>query len=248
MQNLAQQKQPIVNGSINPTLSLAEMQAFDAETKVRLLWNMQVEMESGYSHSSKIDHRVYIGIPKRYEYQELKEMDEAQLNTALEVSQNILAKHRSNLIAKTVQLHREMGAQIYEAQKRLGFKAEIEMSLAKLEGYLGAIGHWNDCNPNNICPVLCEIDANCPRVDYGVNNPNTGSEKHTWSTTGEYVFLTVDYISETEKEKWIAFFNSFVLPKQDRMKADSLRYICEQYEAGYITEPRYEFKIVIWWD
>ena len=241
-------KEPFTNGSINPSLTISEMVEFDDETKRKFLYQMilNVGKNSAFNRQD-IDPDIYQ--PLFFDEQKyrngIKEIPASELNEELCRFDLDVYVHLQKLRAQTYEKHFEQGKEINRVQKELGFAGELKMSLGKLCGYITAVGKWNDFDPEYIIPILHEMDADCPRQDYGVNNINSGRKHHTWSIKNDYIFLNTEYIGGKQRiDTWVNWMNKAIHKYRHGLHVDSMRIDGEEY-----NDPIAAYKhLVMWWD
>lgn len=234
-------KEPIVNGSINKTLTVEEAKQFDYETKKRMCWYFVVGIN--YHHSfNDVNDAVFFQTNELPTYEDIKSCSENEIDEVLEYLMDIYnhkyqalkTSNRENGIAK--------GREIRKQQSLLGFGGFLKMDYTRLIGYVLEEGGWNEKEPQAVCDMIEKLEEAAPRMNYGVNNPNTGGKKHYWTTTGEYITLCYDYVSEKEMEEIMKFYNLFEVLARN-CNADSIR--------NEITEhPHKHFgiELIMWWD
>lgn len=232
----------IVNGSLNKHLTFDQMLILPIEEKRTVLNYLQSQMNYD-EYSPDLAKETYYVIESLYSYNEVQSMMEGELNNA--ISECITAIENRNKKRKidSIKLWREQGAKILRAQTDLGFTGELYMELPKLDGYIHAVGQWNDFYPEKIMPFLYRIDEICPRVDYGINNPNTGSKMHKWAVKDDYIYLVVDFCTNDVAEKWEKFFRTEVLTGKSQIMCDSIRFELQPHQNDYCG-----FYISFWWD
>lgn len=231
----------IVNGSLNKHLTLDHMLELSIEEKRTVLNYLQSQM-SYDEYNQDFAKETYYVIESLYSYNEVQSMTDG-LNEAIRTCLEAIENRKTKRMIDTKRLWREQGAEILKAQQKLGFTGELYMELPKLDGYIHAIGQWNDFYPEKIMPFLYHIDKICPRVDYGINNPNTGNKLHKWAVKNDYIYLVVDFCTNDVAEKWEKFFRTEVLTGKSRIMCDSIRFEPQPYQNDYCG-----FYISFWWD
>lgn len=230
--------QPIVNGSFNHELSNEEMLSFDFETKKSLAWRLIVALN--YAHSYRdISHKVFTEVPTVYTHDMITEatVDDILVNARTQFQQ----RHKQ-LLTLTSNLYYQQGKQIYEAQKELGFGGFLKMDAMKLVGYIHATGSWNDFNHIEVADGVRELDRLCPTF-YMRNNPNNGLKKHQWTTCGDYITMTFDYLGKEDREQYLQFYKDHFQPMGKKLKADSVRYELNELDYGACS-----MELIMWWD
>lgn len=235
--------QPIINGSANPRLTYDEFKSLDFEAKRRYLWYMLVSMEFANSFP-EVDHRVFEHSPikGKFTYNDLTEENVDELFN--EIRREHVA-HTNRLLNKTANLHFEHGKKIHEAQKEYGFGGVMELTMNKMQGYIKAIGSWNDYSASDVSAAVAKLHALAPRIDYGVNNPNTGGLLHKWKSvhSGEYLMMEFDFINAKDLERVKEFYKEHWQPKGRAIKADSIRFEEVDHQNGY-----FGIELIMWWD
>ena len=233
--------QPIVNGSANPNLTPELFNDLDFPAKRQVIWSIMVSM--GFAHSfSEVDPRCFEKPDKKFEYSSITEENANELFVTVRETFNA---HHNRMKAKTANLHYELGAKIYAAQKELGFGGMLELDKNRLKGYISACGNWNDFNASNVGAAIGRMHELAPRRDYGPNNPNTGSIMHTLKTLHgcEYIILNYDYVSADDVVRIQSFYKNHWEPKGKSIKADSVRIEVSDHGHGY-----YGVELIWWWD
>lgn len=241
-QNLVNGKQPIVNGSFNHTLTLEEMLQFDYESKKSMVWNIIVSGDSGFNFRD-VAHEIFTPIVKKYTHDMITEENIDELLTTVRTQYD---NHHRQLLSLTADFYFKQGKEIALAQRKLGFGGFIKMDYRKLIGYLAEIGSWNDFNWPTVTEGIRTLEKFAPRMNYGLNNPNTGNKKHSWETTGEYVVMKFDYLSEQEVEEVQEFYKNHWVVTGNTIKADSVRIEIEV--AGDVRHKKSSATLVFWWD
>jgi hypothetical protein len=234
--------QPIINGSFNPRLTHDQFKGLDRETKIGFLWRVLVSME--FSHSLRdVDQEVFKKGEKICDYDHLQKED-TDLDELFHQIKSAYDKHQSVMQTETNQRRYILGQKFWHAQSECGMGGMIETDYARAQGYISAIGNWNDFNVTKVNSAISRVEDKCPRVDYGANNPNTGIKMHKWKVThrGEYVILSFDFVNEKAKERIEKFFPTFESIGKSA-KADSIRIEIEEHGNGY-----YGVELYWWWD
>lgn len=224
------------------------MHEFDVPTKKTLInYIISSVGEYGLVHAEGIDSDVYkpLYTEANYSRKDIEELPAEHLDDALNKFYDAANFHLESLRKKTYLKHFQQGKEIHKVQKELGFAGELKMSLGKLCGYITAIGAWNEFYPNKVIPILHKMDDECPRMDYGVNNPKTGRKHHTWSIKSDYIFLNTEYIGGRERiDTWVSWMNEAIHKYRHGLNADSMRIDGEEYD-----QPVAAYKhLVMWWD
>lgn len=207
-----------------------------------MAWYRVVDMSNSWDYVG-VDHMVVTPIDNLYEYDEIHNASDEELDVILRTINVAWVNRYKELLQKTRELHFANGVQIHIAQSKYHFGGFLEMDGPTLEGYLSMMGSWNNFDSTKVNMAINSLDGRAPRMDYGVNNPNTGRIKHKWSTTGEYVTMKFDYVGEREAEKIISFFHSEWETKGREIKADSIRY-----ELNDLGHGHFSVELIMWWD
>jgi hypothetical protein len=235
--------QPIINGSVNPNLTQELFNELPFETKRGVVWNVMVSM--GFAHCFPgVDHRCYEKLSEEFEYSSITEENANDLFA--EVRERFKAQH-NRMLAKTKDLHYDLGGKIYQAQKELGFGGFVELDAYRLKGYLSAGGSWNDFNHSAVGAAVSRMDNLAPRKDYGVNNPNSGHPMHKWKTVHncDYVILSYEFIDNKDLERVKAFYAEHWAPKGKSIKADSVRIDVNHLDD---SGTYFSVELIWWWD
>ena len=235
--------QPIINGSVNPNLTQELFNELPFETKRSVVWNIMVSM--GHAHCFPgVDYRCYEKSDEEFLHSSVTEENANDLFSSMR--EKFKAQHR-RMLAKTKDLHYDMGQRIHAAQNELGFGGYVQLDAYRLKGYIDAGGSWNDFKSGAVGAAVAKIDKLAPRRDYGVNNPNSGIPMHQWKVVHscEYVILSYEFINKKDLERVQAFYTEHWEPKGRSIKADSVRMeIDEVDENGNY----YTVELIWWWD
>ena len=114
-----------------------------------------------------------------------------------------------------------------------------------MQGYIEAGGSWNDFKASDVSAAIGKLHALAPRMNYGVNNPNTGNLIHKWKSVHrtEYVVMDFDFVGKESLEEIKEFYSKHWEPIGRRIKADSIRYEIVEHGNGY-----FGMELVMWWD
>jgi len=243
MRNQVNGKYRVVNGSINPSLTLEELLQFSTDEKRDTIHSLQVHGHY-FHHFQDIDHDVFEPLPDLYTYQQIKnEFNEIQVDEALKDVFNRLRKHEQTLRIKTEELHFQLGKEIFEARRKLKFNGEFVLSKGQLLGFVLCIGNWNDFNVLNVHRTINFLHNDAPRKNFGDNNPNTGQLNHKWSIQDDFIFMDFGYNFEKEAKDIEAWFKTIKYRVEQLSKADSVRLAVE--DAGH---GGFMVRLVLWWD
>ena len=233
---------PIINGSFNPRLTHEQFVTLDRESKIGFLWRVLVSME--FAHSLRdVDQEVFEKGDQICDYDFLQKED-TDLDALFPEIRKAYEGHYNRMLVKTNQRRYILGQRFWHAQSECGMGGMIETDYARAQGYISAIGNWNDFNVTRVNAAISRVEDKCPRVDYGANNPNSGRKIHKWKVThrGEYVILSFDFVNEKAKEKIEQFFREFESIGKGA-KADSIRIEVENHGNGY-----FGMELYWWWD
>jgi hypothetical protein len=233
--------QPIINGSVNPNLTQELFNELHFESKRRVIWNIMVSM--GHAHCFPgVDYRCYEKPDEEFLYSPIAEENADELFSTMR--EKFKAHHRM-MLAKTKDLHYDMGQRIHSAQKELGFGGYVQLDAYRLRGYIDAGGSWNEFKSGVVGAAVSKMDSLAPRKDYGVNNPNSGMSMHQWKVVHscEYVILSYEFIDKKDLERVQAFYTEHWEPKGRSIKADSVRMEINELDGNYYT-----VELIWWWD
>jgi len=233
--------QPIINGKVNPNLTLEIFQLLPFEKKRDVIWNIIVSMQFVHCFEG-VDARCFNKGEEIFNYEQIQEEGVDEIYK--EVSSQFRSKH-NRMLAKTRNLHFELGKKIYEVQKELGFGGLITLDSSRLRGYIEACGSWNDFNSSNISKAIPQLERLVPKRDYGINNPNTGSKMHEWKTCYgcEYVMLVWNFVDGKDLARIQIFYEDDWKRKGQSCQADSIRI-----EINELGNQYYSVELIWWWD
>lgn len=239
--------QPIINGSVNPRLTVDDFLNLNKTAKRQVIWSILVSL--GYAHCfSEVDFRVFEPSPFKVAQEDLwcdTEGSELDLDNLFVQAKKEYKNHHDRMRAKTSVFYQEQGKKIYQAQTELGFGGMIELDKDRLIGYISACGNWNDFNATDVISDITKMHELAPRADYGPNNCNTGMIKHKMKTMHgcEYVIITYDFVDEKMLGAIREFYKNHWEPRGKSISADSVRMEENQLDHGY-----YEVNLIWWWD
>lgn len=203
-----------------------------------MAWNLIVSLE--FAHSFRdIDPKIFIHTPSKFTYDMLtpEAIDDILVNIRTEYQQ----RHKQ-LLTLTSNYYYRQGHEIAKARKELGFGGFLEMDFRKLIGFIDAGGSWNDFNHNKVSDAIKELDQLAPRF-YMPNNPNNGSKRHKWTTSGEYITMRCDYIGKEVREEYINFYNIHFERIARSIQADSVRMELTELQFDACS-----LEFIMWWD
>jgi hypothetical protein len=233
------QLQPIVNGSFNHDLTEEQMLEFDFDCKKRMVWNLIVSMGSAHNFRN-VDPKVYKKLSFDYMYEGISE-DNAD-HVLIDVRKLFNDNHAA-MLKLTEDLYFEQGQQIFKVQRELGFSGFLRMDFRKLMGYVTSMGNWNDFNGKRVAQAIKHLDSMVPKFSMP-NNCNNGNSLHQWFMQSDYITMKLDYLSETDKDKYLRFYKEHWEPTARNIQADSVRY-----ELEFDNESkRYTLEMIYWWD
>lgn len=237
-QTITTDLQPIVNGSFNQELTNEQILCFDFETKKRIAWNLIVSL--GFAHSFRdIAPEVFIAVPSKWSYDMLTL---EYIDTVVIDVREAFNNRQRQLNFLTNNYYYGQGKQIHEAQKRLQFGGMLEMNIYKLQGYISAIGNWNDFSSAVAMEAVEKLDEICPAF-YIKNNPNNGLKKHIWTVGGDYITMKFSYLGNEDKERYMNFYKEYFEPTAKKINADSVRFELEE-----LPNNAFSLELIMWWD
>jgi hypothetical protein len=241
---VTEQIQPIINGSVNPRLTPELFKDLDKTTKRQVIWNILVSLEFAHCFP-EVDPKIFKPSDFKKSYEDVFNDDEADLDNLFVTTKEQYNAHHNRMLTKTANHHFELGKRIYEAQRELGFGGFLTLDKNRMQGYINACGSWNDFNSSNISYALGMLDKLAPRMNYGANNPNTGSRIHEWKSVHgcEYLVMEYEYIDEKTLERVKEFYKTHWEPKGKSIKADSIRMEISEHGQNY-----FGIELIWWWD
>lgn len=240
--------QPIINGSFNPRFTLEMFGPLTLKEKQQALWSLVCSFARKESFPG-VEELTFSSLVPQPDFpitihSEIYEKDEEELTQIFGKTVAIREDYFKSLMDLTKERLWDKGQQIYRIQQKLGFGGFLEMDLYRLKGYMEECGNWNDFNPTKISQQLNRVEANCPKKDYGVNNPSTGLPMHIYRTVSgcEYVNIYFPFLSEREVEKVVEFYKNVWEPVGQEVIADSVRMV-EEKDGPYSS-----IELIWWWD
>ena len=235
--------QPIINGSANPRITLEIFKGLEYEAKRAYIWNVIVSL--GFAHCfPEVEHKVFEPSPDKDKWKH-SDITPENADSLFDEVKNAYTSHHTKMLAKTENLHHEYGKKIHEAQKEYGFGGVMELTKYKMQGYIQAIGSWNDYNASDVSAAVSKLHELAPRKEYGMNNPNTGQLMHKWKSvhSGEYLMMEYEFIGSKELEAIKEFYKEYWEPKGRAIKADSVRFEVVEHDNNYCG-----IELIMWWD
>lgn len=219
------EKQLIVNGNINPSLTLEEiLENFNADDFLNLAWRITCNINNCFSHAGDQPSRSEIGgdprnmLIKQWSLLKSLEADKLKSDQAREFQE---------------------GVQFYEFVASISSPKQhtIELTTHQALGFLSKQSSWNEYDPKKIAKAIEKVAALGLYLDYGVNNPNTGRNIISWASNGEYWFLRVER-SAASPSKVTEDAHQTVLTILGHAGSEVVRFEDDEYERTY----------VMWWD
>ncbi|MDK9789768.1 hypothetical protein [Vibrio sp. D431a] len=188
-------KKPIVNGSVNPSITLEEILAnFDDKVFVDCAWTLAVKLD--------VRHNV-----KTISYDEVKASPRDSLLKIWDEHEQVISKQMQDLKATEM----AEGKGYFEFVKSFTNRSRgsgrmapvIPMSPNQILGYLAASEErWNYFEPSKIASSIRDIEKMKIRADYGTNNINTGEEITTYILSGGHLNVQFN-VSENKQDEWL---------------------------------------------
>jgi hypothetical protein len=234
---------PIINGSSNPRYTLELFKALSVEEKKQIIWNKYINLLSAHSYPD-IDYVCFKAPDFELKYSDTQLLNSDEFDLLFENINEIYKKNHTETKRKTAAHHFKLGENIHKVQSELGFGGIIELSVNRLRGYIAANGSWNEFNSSRVAAAVNTINSQVPRVDYGINNVNTGNAMHVWKTISgcAYIFLEFSFVDSKTLDKIKEFYH--IWEREGRnAKADSIRHEITDHGNGY-----FGIEFVWWWD
>ncbi len=235
--------QPIVNGSVNPNLTVELFKELPFESQRSVIWNIMVSTE--FAHSFKgTDPEIFSKPAEKYDHSSITEDNTIELYQTMRERFN---NQHNRLLSRTRDRRYLLGQEIYKVQKELGFGGMLQLDSSRLCGYIKACGSWNDFKAGQVIGAIEKMETVVPKMDYGPNNPNTGHTIHKWKVVHgcEYVIMEFDFISATDFARVKEFYGKHFSPIGSSIKADSIRM--EETALDDIGQ-YYSAELIWWWD
>lgn len=222
------EKELIVNGSLNPSLTLDEiLENFDDQGLAFAAWSIIVKMNVHY----KID-----GLP---EYSDVNKNPRQHLLDAWERHERLM--EMLEFIRK--EQHVQEGRDLHEVVSTIATPRNHALRLFPYQaiGYIGCLSDWENFESTRVQHVIEKIEALGIRADFGINNPNTGKEVLSWEIVGDsYVTLCIDCMGKT-KSRVLNDFDAHIRAIMKSANPDMIRLEGSE-------ESSYELRYVMWWD
>lgn len=220
------EKKVIVNGSINPSITLDEiLEHYTANEFKDAAWNIAVKLD------------VYFG-------QKLATYDEVcaepremliKLWGELEKATNAKAKEKAS------QEFQE-GLELFAFLDKFKIKTdsvafrhpEFPMTPNQALGFLSTYEQWNNYDSQKIASAVRKIEDLNIREDFGVNNPNTGSEITTYLKKGD-CFIVSFKVSERQHDEWVKKHEASVTTILTGAAPDSVRVIKGKFDITFVA-------------
>lgn len=225
------EKNLIVNGSLNTTITLEEILEHygDNNSLTIAAWNICVELN------------VYHKAGNLPSYEEICANPKDHLIAIWE--RNTQAKELAKAEAHKEQF--EEGKKIAEFIKSMPNRSttatfsnpSFPMSPSQALGYLSVDSGFNNYNPLEVTKAFRKIESLGIRQDYGLNNPNTGKENTTYTREGDYWFVSFE-VSENKQEEFLQKWGAQIETALRGAGADSIRIERRQFDLFFVS----------WWD
>lgn len=223
------EKEMIVNGSLNPSLTLDEiLEHFDEKGWVVATWSVIVNMN------------VYHNVDNLPEYSDVVKHPRKHLLDAWEARERLMETLNVNRKNK----HIDEGRNLHEVASTIATPKNHVLRLFPYQavGYIGCLTDWNTFETAKVKRVIKKIEALRIRSDFGINNTNTGREVLSWMIEGDSrITLCIDCMSKATKSRVLQEFDGHIRAIMALAKPDSIRL--EGSEEG-----SYEMHYVMWWD
>lgn len=219
------EKNLIVNGSLNPSLTLDELfEHFTDRDRAVAAWSIAVDLNVYHKHEN---------IPT---YNEVNDNPDYQLKALWKLRENTLAQNKMVLHDQ----HKEEGEATFAALSaiRTPHCHTLRFFPFQAVGYISCLSAWNSFNPNAVALAVIKIEELNIRQDCGINNPNTGKEVTSWEVEGDRYFTLRIKTGGSTKER--------VKREYDHL----IKTIMEGAEPAYIdvTEGEYEMRYTMTFD
>lgn len=220
------EKQLIVNGSLNPSLTLDEILAnFTGNDLVRAAWSMVAKLS--------VFHKVE-GLPS---HDDVEKDPAFYVRNIWEWRETVLAEEKRNRQAAQL----AEGKAAFQALSAIRTPSVHTLRFYSYQaiGYIRCLSAWNDFNPTEAADVVERIENLGIRADFGINNPNTGKEVISWEIEGDSrIVLCIDGMGQTKEYVQKHFDGEIQAIMKVYGKPELIRKEVEEYQLRY----------VMWWD
>lgn len=233
------EKELMVNCSLNPSLTLKEIQEHhhNHPDLSRVVWQIARQLDGFGVEGMNLT------------IQEIKQDTRGYLRRLWP----LLEQEKEKAAKEEAKKEIFQGEDMYEAVSRFNivsfsheFQAPaIPMSPYQAIGYLRAEseagGHWNDYNPLKLAEAIEKIEELKIRSDFGINNPNTGRKITTYIRQNNFWVISFDVARSHDPEAQERFYEKF---GNDIIKIISK---CETDDRVWNSE-RFEVQLKLTWD
>lgn len=219
------EKQLIVNGSVNPSLTLEEiLENFTTSDFLRAAWNITCKITTYFSHAGK-----------QPTHSEIRSDSQNMLIRQWTLLKSLEADKLKSNQAREFQ----EGVRFYEFVDSISSPKQhtIELTTHQALGFLDKQSAWNNYDPKKIAKAIENVGALGLYLDYGVNNPNTGRNIVSWAYHGDYWLLRIER-SAANPSKVTEKAHEKILTILGHTDPSFVRVEEEEYERTY----------VMWWD
>lgn len=220
------EKNLIVNGSLNPSLTLEEiLENFSGMDLVQAAWSIVVKLN--------VFHHIE-GLPT---HADLQEDPEGHLKAVWQRREDVLADEKAE---REVRQLRE-GEALFSTLSAISTPKVHTLRLYsyQLIGYIRCLTAWNNFVPAAAADVVKRIEDLGICGDFGINNPNTGKDVISWEIEGDSrIVLCIDGMGRT-KEHVAENFDA---------KIQAIMKVYGEPELIRKEEEEYQLRYVMWWD
>lgn len=218
------EKELIVNGSLNPSLTLNEiLENFSATDWMRAAWSIRVFLD------------VFEEIQDLPTYDQICEDPERSLKAMWDLRDDVLTEKKGEQIKR----HQQEGKDLFAALSVIKTPRVHTLRLFPFQaiGYIGCLSAWNDFNPFTMADVVRRIEALNIRSDFGINNPNTGKEVVTWEIEGDRTMtMRIDAMGTGTKLRVQEEYDPMIRAIMSRAEPNRVRMIEDNYEIFYAMD------------
>ena len=204
------EKNLIVNGSLNPSLSLQEIESHFSEQD----WCRVASTIAAYLNF--LDKSV--DIPK---HSEILEKPGFYLNMLWHLRELF---HNDQRVALSKE-HTLEGQDLYTAISKISSPRSHTLQLFPYQayGYVGCLSDLNNFKVPSVQRVILEVERLGILSDFGINNTNTGKEVVSWEIQGDYVVLCINCMSLKTKVNVLKDHDSMIKTLMTSANPDVIR-------------------------
>lgn len=220
------EKKLIVNGSVNPSITLDEiLEHFGTKDYIDAAWNIAVHLNVYYGQDL-VSHDSVCEAPKESLVQQWENFEVAK-----RVKQQELADKEF-----------KEGKELFNFIKNFNNQSKsfefcdpsIPMSPNQALGYFSNTEQWNHYSSSLVSRAVNKIESFSIRADYGVNNPNTGNLITTYVKSGDHLLVSFK-VTEEKQDAWLEKHKIHITLALESASTCSVRVVRKKFEVTFVA-------------